>query len=302
MVAGVNQGRAFPASQLAWHRKDEPVADGLGTPQPALVREHHGNPSDTAGRKGFLGYQLASGADTQRRLMGAGVNTGRAFPASQLAWHRKGHQKAKPKAERRKASRHPSVLNKVLKEMDKVVNGAGVSTGRAFPAPRVGPVPQHTWHGKGPQGPKPKALRRKSSRKSVLNQVLEELDKVEHDLSHDTGEKVAMQKRGDQVVPIYDDGTWAMKSRGMPELPNPGEARQAGINGLLDKIPGWSTKKNNNTTDSATYKNRCLEAVAGVLGSILFGIVLFCVCWLCKRRILKRREAKAKAAGNAAQQ
>ncbi|XP_071655382.1 uncharacterized protein [Patagioenas fasciata] len=197
---------------------DVPVADGLATPLPALVRENHGNPS--------------------------GVNTERAFPASQLTRHRE-----------------------------------------------------------GPQRTKPKVLRRKSSqRKSVLNQVLEELDKVEHDLSHDTGEKVAMQKRGDQVVPIYDDGTWAMKSRGMPELPNPGEARQAGINGLLDKIPGWSTKKNNNTTDSATYKNRCLEAVAGVLGSILFGIVLFCVCWLCKRRILKRREAKAKAAGNAAQQ
>ncbi|KAK2520031.1 hypothetical protein Q9966_013639, partial [Columba livia] len=90
----------------------------------------------------------------------------------------------------------------------------------------------------GPQETRPKVLRRKSSQhKSVLNQVLEELDKVEHDLSHDTGETVAFQKRGDQVVPIYDEGTWTMKSRGMPELPNPGEARQAGINGLLDKIP-----------------------------------------------------------------
>ncbi|KAK2520027.1 hypothetical protein Q9966_013635 [Columba livia] len=141
---------------------DLPVADGLATPQPALVQKHHGNPSDMAGRKGFLGYQLASGTDTQGRLM-------------------------------------------------------------------------------GPQGTKPKVLRRKSSQhKSVLNQVLEELDKVEHDLSHDTGETVAFQKRGDQVVPIYDEGTWTMKSRGMPELPNPGEARQAGINGLLDKIPDFN--------------------------------------------------------------
>ncbi|KAK2520026.1 hypothetical protein Q9966_013634 [Columba livia] len=167
---------------------DLPVADGLATPQPALVQKHHGNPSDTAGRKGFLGYQLASGTDTQGRLM-----------------------------------------------------GAGVSTGRAFPAPHVGPEPQLTWHRKGPQETRPKVLRRKSSQhKSVLNQVLEELDKVEHDLSHDTGETVAFQKRGDQVVPIYDEGTWTMKSRGMPELPNPGEARQAGINGLLDKIPDFN--------------------------------------------------------------
>ncbi|KAK2512416.1 hypothetical protein Q9233_016310 [Columba guinea] len=191
---------------------DVPVADGLATPQPALVREHHGDPSDTAGRNGNPGYQLAPRADTRDGLM-------------------------------------------------------------------------------GPQRTKPKVLRRKPSQhKSVLNQVLEELDKVEHDLSHETVETVAFQKRGDQVVPIYDEGTWTMKSRGMPELPKPGEARQAGINGLLDKIPGWSTKNKNNTTDTATYKNRCLEAVAGVLGSILFGIVLFCACWLCKRRILKRRD------------
>ncbi|KAK2513939.1 hypothetical protein Q9966_015964 [Columba livia] len=153
---------------------DVPVDDGLATPQPALVWEHHGDPSDTAGRNGNPGYQLAPRADTRGGLM---------------------------------------------------------------------------------------------------------------DLSHDTGETVAFQKRGDQVVPIYDEGTWTMKSRGMPELPNPGEARQAGINGLLDKIPGWSTKNKNNTTDTATYKNHCLEAVVGVLGSILFGIVLFCACWLCKRRI-----------------
>ncbi|KAK2513938.1 hypothetical protein Q9966_015963 [Columba livia] len=158
---------------------DVPVDDGLATPQPALVWEHHGDPSDTAGRNGNPGYQLAPRADTRGGLM---------------------------------------------------------------------------------------------------------------DLSHDTGETVAFQKRGDQVVPIYDEGTWTMKSRGMPELPNPGEARQAGINGLLDKIPGWSTKNKNNTTDTATYKNHCLEAVVGVLGSILFGIVLFCACWLCKRRIQKRRD------------
>ncbi|KAK2513052.1 hypothetical protein Q9233_015682 [Columba guinea] len=190
---------------------DVPVVDGLATPQPALVQKHRGNPSDTAGRKGFLGYQLASGTDTQGRLM-----------------------------------------------------GAGVSTGRAFPAPHVGPEPQLTWHRKGPQGTKPKVLRRKSSQhKSVLNQVLEELDKVEHDLSHDTGETVAFQKRGDQVVPIYDEGTWTMKSRGMPELPNPGEARQAGINGLLDKIPGYI---NHNPTKVKAPAYTCRGAKAPAEG------------------------------------
>ncbi|KAK2520025.1 hypothetical protein Q9966_013633 [Columba livia] len=142
--------------------------------------------------------------------------------------------------------------------------GAGVSTGRAFPAPHVGPEPQLTWHRKGPQGTKPKVLRRKSSQhKSVLNQVLEELDKVEHDLSHDTGETVAFQKRGDQVVPIYDEGTWTMKSRGMPELPNPGEARQAGINGLLDKIPGYI---NHNPTKVKAPAYTCRGAKAPAEG------------------------------------
>lgn len=171
-------------------------------------------------------------------------------------------------------------------------NGVDVGRERAFPASRLHPARELSWHRRGPQKAKTKGERRKSSQRSsqVTKELLEELDKAARETDRGIVEQEALQEGGSQAVPGSDETTRAIQQIGVPALPNPGNARRAGMDDFLQKNPGGDGKRRTNATDANNFQKYCLEGAMAILGSILFGMVLCCAICLWRKRKKFRAE------------
>ncbi|KAM6063306.1 uncharacterized protein VSU04_008162 isoform 3-T3 [Chlamydotis macqueenii] len=135
-------------------------------------------------------------------------------------------------------------------------------------APWLGPADGLAWH---PRGAKYKAKIKKHSQQSsdVVRNILKELEKAARGGYIDTVEE-ARQEGGSRALPVSDEKTGAIVSKG---------------------LPGADGERNSNAADSEDFWKYCIEGVAAVLGSMLLGVVLSCIICLWWKR--KRHNSPA---------
>ncbi|KAM6063304.1 uncharacterized protein VSU04_008162 isoform 1-T1 [Chlamydotis macqueenii] len=138
-------------------------------------------------------------------------------------------------------------------------------------APWLGPADGLAWHPRGHPGAKYKAKIKKHSQQSsdVVRNILKELEKAARGGYIDTVEE-ARQEGGSRALPVSDEKTGAIVSKG---------------------LPGADGERNSNAADSEDFWKYCIEGVAAVLGSMLLGVVLSCIICLWWKR--KRHNSPA---------
>ncbi|XP_064027077.1 uncharacterized protein LOC135190089 isoform X2 [Pogoniulus pusillus] len=143
---------------------------------------------------------------------------------------------------------------------------ADAGMGRASASPQLGPVPEPTWHPRGPQRAKSVAAKAKSYQHTseILKAILKDLEGSAYELGPETKEKETLQEEGHR-----------------PEVPVSAQKTGAGEAGRRSTNPG----------DAQDFQKYCIEGVVAVLGSVLFGMLLCCALCVWKRRRERRSAA-----------